>query len=42
MGMKKKMKAIWDDFDKEDPAEWLLLFFGYAVLILLLVGVWVK
>jgi len=40
--VKKLMEAIWGDFDKEDPAEWLLLFFGYAVLILLLVGAWVK
>ena len=40
--MKKLMEAIWGDFDKADPTEWLVLSFGYIVLILFLVGAWVK
>ena len=37
--MKQWLDAIWGDFDKDDPAEWILLSFGWIVLILfLLVG----
>ena len=32
--------AVWAPFDKDDPAEWILIGFGIgAALVLLLVGV---
>ncbi len=30
--MKKWLDAIWGDFDKEDPTEWILIIFGFAMM----------
>ena len=26
-------EAIWGEFDKSDPAEWILIIFGFAMLL---------
>ena len=31
--MKKWLDAVWAPFDKNDPAEWILIIFGFAMLL---------
>ena len=40
-GILKRMNdTVWAPFDKEDPAEWILIGFGMgALVVMLLVGV---
>ena len=38
--LRRMNDTVWAPFDKEDPAEWILIGFGIgAALVLLLVGV---
>ena len=39
--LKKANHEVWKPFDKEDPAEWILIGFGIgALVVMLLVGVY--
>jgi alpha-beta hydrolase superfamily lysophospholipase len=38
--LKRMNDTVWAPFDKEDPAEWILIGFGMgALVVMLLVGV---
>ena len=39
--LRKINEEVWKPFDSADPVEWYLLIFGYMILAIFILGVWI-
>ena len=39
--LRKINEEVWKPFDSADPMEWYLLIFGYMILAIFILGVWI-
>ena len=39
--IEKINREVWKPFDDADPMEWYLLIFGYMILAVFILGVWI-